>query len=36
MRINLESFGNLVMIKNDQGFTSVLIGMKKIMISYWK
>ena len=28
-----KSFGNLVMIKNDKGFTSVLIGMRNLLIS---
>lgn len=28
-----RSFGNLVMIKDDRGFTSVLIGMKNLLIS---
>ena len=28
-----RSFGNLVMIKDDSGFTSVLIGMKNLLIS---
>ena len=28
-----RSFGNLVMIKDDRGFTSVLIGMKSLLIS---
>ena len=28
-----RSFGNLVMIKDDRGFTSVLIGMKTLLIS---